>query len=280
MGTCFPGLNGVALGMVVAATTVVAGAHLKPETQAGWRAYVAAVENRRATERHQRGGFLVLDFLPGAAAERGALAAGAVLVEPMPAAQEAGREVTIPSGLAHHWRGAVLIGGVDVPGLLSRIEHADPPAVQQDVVSSAVLARGPGTERVYLRLRRTKIVTAVFDTEHAVTFDLLGPSRAESASVATKIAELRDVGTAAERALPLGDDRGFLWALNAYWRYEAVPGGVIAECESLTLTRTVPLVFRYLAGPLIDSAARESMQRTLEALRTRYEVRPLAPMAQ
>jgi len=35
----------------------------------------------------------------------------------------------------------------------------------------------------------------------------------------------------------VGDDRGFLWRLNAYWRYEQVAGGVIAECESITLSR-------------------------------------------
>jgi hypothetical protein len=46
-----------------------------------------------------------------------------------------------------------------------------------------------------------------------------------------------------------------------------VAGGVIIECESVSLSRTVPSVVRYIVGPLIDSTARESMTRTLEAVR-------------
>jgi hypothetical protein len=65
----------------------------------------------------------------------------------------------------------------------------------------------------------------------------------------------------------VGDDRGFLWRLNAYWRYEAVPGGVIAECESVSLSRDVPFGLGLVAGPIIRSTARESMERTLESLR-------------
>jgi len=73
-----------------------------------------------------------------------------------------------------------------------------------------------------------------------------------------------------ERELPPGDDRGFLWRLNAYWRYEEVAGGVIAECESISLSRDVPSVLRYLVTPLVESTSRESMQRTLATLRSRF----------
>jgi hypothetical protein len=70
--------------------------------------------------------------------------------------------------------------------------------------------------------------------------------------------------------LPIGDDRGFLWRLNAYWRYEEVAGGVLAECESISLSRDVPSLVRYFVGPLVESAARDSMERTLTTLRMRF----------
>ncbi len=41
----------------------------------------------------------------------------------------------------------------------------------------------------------------------------------------------------AKREKPEGKDRGFLWRLNSYWRYQQVDGGVLVECESLTLSR-------------------------------------------
>lgn len=93
--------------------------------------------------------------------------------------------------------------------------------------------------------------------------------RASSRSVATKIAELTDVGSPAEREHPVGRDRGFLWRLNSYWRYEEVDDGVIVECESVTLSRSIPAVIRWMIMPMIKGAARESMERTLSSMKTR-----------
>jgi hypothetical protein len=63
------------------------------------------------------------------------------------------------------------------------------------------------------------------------------------------------------------EDRGFLWALRAWWRYEAVDGGVLIECESVSLSRSVPYVVRPVIGPMVTRFARESMERTLTSLR-------------
>jgi hypothetical protein len=95
----------------------------------------------------------------------------------------------------------------------------------------------------------------------------VSPTRAAARSVATRIAELADAGTAKEREKPADDDSGFLWRLNAYWRYEEVPGGVIVECESVSLSRSVPMVVRPVANPIVDRIARESLQRTLDSLK-------------
>ena len=119
-----------------------------------------------------------------------------------------------------------------------------------------------------LRLQRQRFVTVVYNTEHTVTFTHFGNTRAASTSTATRIAEVSDPDTPQERELPLGDDRGFLWRLNAYWRYEEVSGGVIAECESISLSRDVPALLRYVVSPVVESTARESMERTLTTLRT------------
>ncbi len=70
--------------------------------------------------------------------------------------------------------------------------------------------------------------------------------------------------------MPAGDDHGYLWKLNAYWRYEQVPGGLIVECESISLSRDVPAILRYLVAPLVESTAKESMARTLSALQDMF----------
>ncbi|MCC7009615.1 MAG: hypothetical protein IT184_12445 [Acidobacteria bacterium] len=247
-----------------------AGAGPGPATLSGWQRYVAATEHRRHVDTAHAGSFLVMDAEPGGRVDRRDVLAGQILVRAMQTAEDGDGPVEVPDALVHHWRGAVLVPNVTVPDLIASIERADPPVIQDDVLRSAILERRPRSARVFLRLRRQKIVTVVYDTEHDVTFSLLGATRASSESRAIAIAELRAPGTPQERRLGPGEDRGFLWKLNAYWRYEAVPGGVIAECESISLSRDVPFGLRTVLAPIVASTARESMSMALVALRTRF----------
>jgi hypothetical protein len=172
--------------------------------------------------------------------------------------------------MIHHWRGSVLIRGVKLEDVLGRL--ANPTASdtrQEDVLESMVLERGRDSVKLYLKLQRSKLVTVVYNTEHQVRYFRYGTTRAASKSIATKIAELENPFTKDESEKPQGQDRGFLWRLNSYWRYEQVDGGVIVECESISLSRTIPAFLVRLIRPLIDHVAGESMQRTLGSMRDR-----------
>jgi hypothetical protein len=166
-----------------------------------------------------------------------------------------GLSVPVDSGTISDWRGAVFLRGITVAVLLDRLQNPGTPPPQEDVLWSRVLARGPDTLRVFIRLVRRTIVTVTYDTEHDMTFTRQMPSLATARSVATRIAETG------------GEDHGFLWRLNSYWRYEQVDGGVWVTVESLTLSRHVPSLIRPVASPIVTRIARESMVRTLQALR-------------
>jgi hypothetical protein len=253
---------------------VVSAARLGPETLGGWSAYVSATEDRVRRELESPRGFLAMDFLEpedAAAERRQVLGEGVALMRKMQNSNSQGRRMTVPGALVHHWRGAVFIPGVTVRQLLVDLQSHAPE--QEDVLRSTILERGPDRMRVYIRMQRRKLVTVTYNTEHVVTFTHFGATRAASVSTATRIAEVSDPDTPDERELPPGDDRGFLWRLNAYWRYEEVAGGVIAECESISLSRDVPSFLRYLVSPLVESTARESMERTLVTLRSRFAQR-------
>jgi hypothetical protein len=262
------------------ATSPLKAAQLQPEAIRGWNRYVAAAETRMRRELDGGTRFLVLDFTGEAATQRRALLAGDIVIREMTAADAGGQPRQLPDALVHHWRGAIFIPGISVRDLLQELQARVPPS--PDVLRAAILERRTDGLRVFLRLRRTRIVTVVYDTEHDVRFRQRAPTRATSVSVATRIAEVEDPGTPGEHVRPPGDDHGFLWRLNAYWRYQEVQGGVIAECESLSLSRSVPFVLRAIASPLIDGTARESLEQTLVALKNAMARRaartPRAPL--
>jgi hypothetical protein len=247
----------VAVGSLAASTVVLAGQALSSATDAGWQAYVAATETRVVRERGQ-----VL-------ARRETVDRGQVLIESVRTAGPGGN-LEVPDATVQHWRGLVLIPGARLDDVLSRLEREPPDTRQQDVLASAVLGQRPGWLKVSLRVQRSFVLTAVFDTEHEVTFQRHGETRASSQSTATKIVEVADVGTPREREKRPDEDRGLLWRWKAYWRYEQVEQGVLVECESLTLSRPVPMLLGAVVGPLVNKVARESMDRTLVAFRERF----------
>lgn len=284
----------VTLGLVLAsaarpaaAAPAASGADavaLKPETERAWRAYVAATEARIARELSAPASspFLVLDHAREAAdarAERARILAGDVPLGEMTTRDQAGGEIETPDALISHWRGSILLPGVTLADLWTRLQHPNergpfPP----DVLALRVLARQPDALTLFIKMTRQKVVTVTYNTEHQVTFrrDRAAATRGSSRSVATRIAEVEQTPSG-ERELAADEEHGFLWRLHAYWRYEQVEAGVIVELESLTLSRDIPLGLGLIVRPLVDRVARESMTRTLTGIRREYA--PAAPAA-
>jgi hypothetical protein len=234
-----------------------AGQTLAPPVDAGWKAYLSAAEARIRTERGQP-----IPRRPGV--ER-----GEIVIEQVSEKSPGGR-LEVPDAGVHHWRGTVLVPGARIDDVVSRLEREPPDTRQEDVVSASILEARPGWMRVAIRVRRSLIMSAVFDTEHEVHFEWYGPARAASWSGATKIVEIAEAGTPKERPKSEEEDRDLLWRWHAYWRYDQVEQGVLVECESITLSRSVPLLLRPVAGPLVSHVARESMDRTLAVFRERF----------
>ena len=254
----------------VLATGNVAGlgaAELKDKTVAAWERYVEATERRIAAELEDGERFLAQDFGPEAARARRAVLAGEVLVDSMETRDADGRKIEVPSGAIHHWRGSILIPAVTLDEFLHGIMHeVGPEELKDDVLDSRLIASDGNRREVFLKLRRRSVVTVHYNTEHRVEYTRQGAGQASSRSVSTRIAELEDVGSPAEREKPIGRDRGFLWRLNAYWRYQQVEGGVIVECESVTLSRGIPAVVRWMVRPIINRTARSVMSETLGSM--------------
>jgi putative flippase GtrA len=227
-----------------------------PETIAAWNLHVARTEARLASAA---AGWL-------SPAQRAPVLAGAALVleGPPPGADP---QVEVPGGTLQHWRGAIFVAGADVDALVNAVRLTAP--VQDGVVRSRVLSTTADGASVYLRLVYQKVLTVTYDTWHESRFERQGEGVWTSRSVMTDVREVESPGTNRERWRRPGEDRGFLWRLHSYARYSSVPGGVVVEIESLTLSRQVPLLARPLAAPIVGSLAREAMLRALQGIARR-----------
>jgi putative flippase GtrA len=278
----FAGANSIVfragVGVMVLAMAASASASdeakLQPKTLHSFGKYVAAVEARRTRDIADKKPFL--EFEGKSAAEQARIMAmlrrGEVYVErAAPARDQSANEIEIEDGSINHWRGTVFVPNVKLDHVLKVLQEPQSDKhKQEDVLSSRVISRDGDSQKVFLRLRRTKFVTVVYDTEYDVDYKRLAPDRAFSNSISTRIVEIENAGTPQERALPEGDDHGYMWKLNSYWRYKQLPDGVLVEVESVTLSRDLPPIVGPLIRPIVNSTARESMTRTLASVRARF----------
>ncbi len=255
---------------LLATPSGAAAAELKAEAARGFEQHVELTERRIQGELQPGGTFLWVNTLPeGRRREAEArLRLGQVVIERMEARETAG-SITTPGAMIHHWMRTILIPGATLGRVLGTIQDYDrhQEYYGPEVVKSRTIEHRGDDFRIYLRLKRVKVVTAVFDTEHQVRYHHIDSSRAYSESRSTRIVELEDPGEAGERALPAGEGRGFLWRLNSYWRFYEAREGVYVQCEAVSLSRDIPTGLGWLIGPFVESIPKESLEFTLQSTR-------------
>jgi hypothetical protein len=252
---------------------------LKAETLEPFERYVRQAEQRMEDELHAGKPFLLPDGWPEERRDQAyqQLQRGEMVIERMNTAK-GGVEAHVPQGLIHHWAGIVFIPGATLDRTLGVIQDYDHhQTVYSPEVMRSRLVRHQGDDfHIFLRLRKHKVVTVVFDTEYDVHFARLDAHRSYSRSHSTHIAEVENPGRSDERDLPPGNDHGFLWALDTYWRFLEVAGGVFVQCEAISLTRDVPTGLGWLIGPFVQSIPRESLEFTLATTKKAVAARPAA----
>jgi hypothetical protein len=180
-----------------------------------------------------------------------------------------GNPIVCPGGMIHHWVGVVFIPGAkleDVLGVLEDYDHQST-IYSPDVERSKIESHDGDHFRVFLRFRRHKVITVVLDTEHDIRYFHDAPGHAHSRSSAVRIAEVENPGKSDEHEKQPGDDGGFLWRMETWWRMEERDGGVYVQSEAASLTRDIPTGLGWLVGPFVTSIPKETLVFTLEATR-------------
>jgi hypothetical protein len=243
---------------------------LKSETQEAFDRYVKQTEARNEAELKRGTALLWVDGLTEAerAEAYAALKRGEVKMQKQET-RENGKAIPCPGGMIHHWTGVVFVPGAKLEDVLGVLEDYDRHSVYYapDVERSKLESREGDHFRVYLRFRRHKVVTAVLNTEHEVDYFHDGPGRAHSRSSAVRIAEVENPGASDEREKPPGNDGGYLWRMETWWRMEEGDGGVYVQSEVVSLTRDIPTGLGWLIGPFVTSIPKETLNFTLEATR-------------
>ncbi len=246
-------------------------AQLQPETIEAWESYVASTEARIEQELQSSKGFLIQDFCAQPDETRKLLLKGGAVVAPMETIDGEGNGIPIPDGRIHHWRGSIFLPGVGLDEYLLRaLNPSENGPHQPEVLEYRILEKKPYELRLFIKMVRRKFVMLAYNTEHHVTYRRHGEGRASSRSEATKIAEIVELGKPHEREKPEGRDRGFMWRLNSYWRFEEVNGGLIAEGESMLLSRDIPGILKPVIEPLIRRSAHEMIANTLEEIKVNH----------
>jgi len=226
---------------------------------AGWTKYVAATEVRIDRELQANESiFLRLDILNPEQGRRTRqqLKKGNTYIQKD---TNSVGNAQLDGALIHHWLGAIFIPNTTLDDVLHWVQnYNDHRLYFKEVERSQLNKRNGDTFDVYLRLVRTNIVTVRYDTYHTAVYHRHDAKHASSRSVATRIIEISDEP---------GKDSGFLWRLNSYWRFSEEDNGVFVECESLSLSRSIPFGLAWLVGRYIDSVPRESLESTLISIR-------------
>jgi hypothetical protein len=243
-------------------------AELKRETIQAWERYLQWANAKVQRELSNPNQFLIQNVLPPGdrSAVAKSIAAGDIVVHRMAGVIPAGVSFDVPSGEIHHWWGAMMLRNTSLSSLLQFLQDYDHHAGRfADVERSRLISRDGNRYKIFFRLSRSKaFVTAYYNTEQDCLYTFHSPTRVSSQSTATKIAELEDPGAPSEREKTPGNDRGFLWRLVSWWRFEQRGPDVIVELESASLSRSIPAVVKLMPG--VSSYIRATPKETLESV--------------
>jgi hypothetical protein len=250
------------LAAIFAIACVSASAEqLKPETVAAFDHYVELSERQMPNAP-----LLYIDGLqsPKRDADLARLNAGEIITGRLET-RDHGQPIAVPGGLIHHWIATIFIPGVTLNQILTFLQDYDSQYkfYAPDVQQSKLIKRDGDRFRILLRLRKTKVVTVILNTEYDVTYTRLDAGRATSDSRSTRIAEVENAGKPNQSEKPVGNDSGFMWRLNSYWRFQQRDGGVYVQLEAISLTRDIPTGLGWLISPFISSIPKESLVFTL-----------------
>jgi hypothetical protein len=258
------------LAACVALPIPASAADLQPQTAKAYDRYIELTGAQVTAELAQSGAYLWVERLPPAqrAADEEQLRNGQLVIERLETL-DSGKPIPTPGGIIHHWVGTVFVPGATLGQTISFMQDYDHKVeyFKPDIVRSKILRHEGDDYFVLLRFYKKKIITTVIDTDQEVHYHVVDSTHAYSRSKTTRVQEVEDAGKSDEKLEAEGHDRGFMWRMNTYWRFEEKDGGTYVECQAISLTRDIPTGLGWMVGSFVTSVPRESLTFTLTTAR-------------
>jgi len=256
--------------LFLSAGVAFAFARLNPPTLDAFDRYIAQTEERFQQDLHSDR-FLYMD---SRAQLLGRVRAGEIPIEGRNHT-DSGERTKVPDGMIQDWLGMIFMPGATIPQVRAVLQDYENyrEIYKPEVIDSRLIKREGDEVDIFLRLYKKQILTVVLNTDYHVKYGSIAPTRMFIISHSTRVAEVKNPKHSYTEEMPPGNDNGFLWRLNAYWRLEEKDGGVYAECEAISLSRDVPFGLGRIIGGFLERFPRESMFNTLRATRAAVEAR-------
>jgi len=237
----------------------VHSASLEPTTLKAWEEYIDSA-NTRMEQRLSNGiAFLWVDEETDRLQK---VRAGEIVVSPV-GPQNPKR---VPSGLIHDWVGAAFIPGATLPDVLQVVRNYEQykDLYQPSVIDSRVIDTSETKDRFsMLLIHKSTFLKTALDADYESRYVHVDDRRAYSISRATRIQEVDEYGTPAQRTLQQDEGKGIIWRLFSITRYAERDGGVYLELEAIGLSRDLPASLRFLVEPIIRRVSRASLATSL-----------------
>ena len=254
-------------------------ADLQAQAAQNYEHYIALTQAQVDGELAQGTPYLWVERLPEARRSEALaeLHAGGIVIERLQTLDN-GTAVPVPGGIIHHWIGTAFVPGATLAQTIAFMEDYDHKVeyFKPDIVRSKILKHDGDDFFVLLRFYQKKIITTVIDTDQEIHYHVVDRTHAWSRSHATRVQEVDNAGKADERLEPEGHDRGFVWKLNTFWRFEEKDGGTYLECQAISLSRDIPAGLGWMVGSFVSSVPKESLTFTLTTARSALEKKSAA----
>jgi hypothetical protein len=260
--------------------TPVNAADLQVRTAQNYERYVALTQAQIDVELAQGNPYLWVERLPESrrAEVETQLRNGEVVIERLETLDN-GKPIPVPGAMIHHWIATIFVPRATLAQTLAFMQDYDHNAeyFRPDIVRSKIIKHEGDDYLVQQRFYKKKIITTVIETDQQVHYHVVDTARAWSRSRDTRVQEVENAGRSDERLDPAGHDRGFVWKLNAFWRFEERDGGTYIECMAISLSRDIPIGLGWVVGSLVSNLSKESLTFTLITSRTEIAKKGAAP---